>query len=368
MARAHEVAIGADGRDFNRAIKDDIIKPVEEAARSLDDLGDDGAKDLGKLETALKDVQRQSDKAGRDIGNDLDKGFDKASKSVDGFGKNARDELKDSAREGAASFRGELTDVGDVVQEAAANLGPAGIIGGAVVGSILAVATESVTKWNEKIQGIKDATATMWQEAAAEGKAYLDEDAITAEAHRILWDEAYKSDLEAAEKAGVSRSDLAIALATGEGEAFDRVHQAFMTAREQEAQKTQDNYDKYGAASEGAIRLESAEGVQIGKTISVLDEKAKSVDTNKEKAAAASEVTKTLHKDEREQIEKTKQADQRRYEALAEHYGKPIEGSVNLKINADTTSLDAAKRAAEAWARNGLKVAVTGTLSGRTWE
>lgn len=340
------VRIDSETKAFRQGVESGIIAPLEDAEKALDDLGkSNGPADLERdlkraqneteqLADETKKTARQIEDSYRTAGRDIKKGVG------DGL-KDAKDEARQSGREAAASFSGEWDDVGDFVQETVANgLGPAGIAGGALIGAVVATATQSVDAWNDKIQGIQDATAEMWQNAAAEGQKFVDGEAVRAEATRILWDKSYEAQFAAAEKAGVDRADLAVAIATGEGEAYDRVHQQLMDAYDAEGRKVDENYDKYAAAGEGGIQLESSQAQEIARTIDILDAKGQAVDDNKRRAADAADAEKVLQEQTRDQIDRTARAAQERYEGLAATYGKPIQ--TTIKVNVD----DAA-----AWAR-----------------
>ena len=339
MARGYQVGIASETKAFKQGVEKGIIDPLEDAQKELLDLGKNRGPE--QLETDLKGAQkaterladeikqtaRQFEQSSKDAGRDLKKGIGDGLDEV-------KDEARQSGKEAAASFSGEFEDVTDYVQEVVAQgLGPAGIAGAALIGAVAATVTAAVEAWNEKVQGIKDATAEMWQAAAAEGQAFLDGEAIRSEAHRILWDDAFKDEFESAEKYGIKRSDLAIALATGEGEVFDRVHQQFMAAREEEARKTRENYDQYVEDGTAVIELESAEGQQIGRTLDLLGEKARSVDENKKKRQEAAQVETQLEEQQRAQIQRTRDADQKRYEAMAERYSKPIKAKVEVEVD-----------------------------------
>ncbi|MGV2482255.1 UNVERIFIED_CONTAM: hypothetical protein IGO34_36260, partial [Salmonella enterica subsp. enterica serovar Weltevreden] len=47
MARAHEISIAADAKDFDRGIRDGVVKPLEKAEQALEDLAD-AADDAGR--------------------------------------------------------------------------------------------------------------------------------------------------------------------------------------------------------------------------------------------------------------------------------------------------------------------------------
>lgn len=322
-------------RDLLRGTKN-VEDALDDVADSLDDVVRDGDQSLGRLEKSFRDVAREA----RDTGKDIEKGIGDSTRDGAKKAKVGLDDVKDEARqsgaEAAASFSGEFTDGLDFAQEVTANLGPAGIAGGLLIGAVGAVATAAVEAWNEKIQGIKDATASMWQEAAAAGQEFLAQDAINAEASRINWDSAYDEQRRAAEEAGVSRLDLAIALASGEGEVYDRVHRQILQAREEERQAA---VDSITASTDGNVALQDAVATtnsELARTVSVLEEKAKATDENKRRAQEAGDIEKALQEQTRDQINRTADAAQSRYEGLAKLYGKPIKAVVEF----DTRGLD----------------------------
>ena len=313
----------------------DLTKEGDTATdRMADDFREFGRKAEREAD-AVKDAMRQAFKDGRAAVKDS---TDDATKDVKKFGDTAKDELRDSAREGAQSFTGEFSDVQDVLQETVANLGPAGIVGAAAIGAIIATATASVEAWDEKIQGIKDATAEMWSQAAAEGQAYLDQDAIQAEAHRVLWDEAYDAEFKAAQEAGIKKSDLALAIAEGEGEAYDRVHQQLKDQLKERLDFEFQHADKFREMSATEQAEYSRTTQALSGVVQELDAKAKAVENGKQKAQEAQEISNTLHQQERDQIERTNKAAQERYEGLAELYGHPIKAKVEVEV--DTSAWD----------------------------
>jgi len=348
-------------RDLLRGV-DDTERAFDDVADSLDDVVRDGDRATDRLERSFKDVADASRDAGRDIGRNMDDGFDRAKRRADEF----KDEAKQSGKEAAASFSGEFDDVTDYVQEVVAQgLGPAGIAGAAIIGAIGAAATAAVEEWNEKIEGIRDATAEMWAAAAAEGQTFIETEAIRAEAHRILWDKAYEENLRAAEEAGVSRVDFAVAAAQGEGDVFDRVHKQILDAREAEKQAA---IDSMNAGVDGNVAIQDAVtsvNSELARTVTILDEKAKATEENKQKAREAAAVTKQLEEEERAQIQRTRDADQKRYEAMAERYSKPIKAKIEVEVDdsAAWAGLDALRRRAQ----QGITVNVR-PGQGRFWE
>lgn len=341
-----------DARAAESDIQRGLIDPLEDVADALDDIGQ--KRDIDDLESSMRDAQRRTEdakdeirdlrdelnkagRAGKDAGKDIEKGLGDGTRDGAKKAKVSLDDVKDEARqsgtEAAASFSGEFTDGLDFAQEVAANLGPAGIAGGLLIGAVGAVATQAVEEWNEKIQGIKDATAEMWQEAASEGQAFIDGEAVRAETHRIIWDKAYEEQFRAAEEAGVSRAELATALATGEGEVYDRVHRQIMDARAEEQQAA---IDSMNASTDGNVALQDAVAVtntELARTVTVLEEKGRATDENKRKAEDASAADKLQQEKLREQIDRTMDAARERYEGLAKQYGHPIKAKVEFEVD-----------------------------------
>lgn len=337
---------------------------IEDVSDALDDLARDGDGAGEKLEKSFKDLAREARQSGGVVEDSIGKSFKKADRDVQNFGSNARDELRDSAREGAASFDGEISDVGDVLQETAANLGPAGLIGAGLIGALTAVATQSVEAWNEKIQGIKDATAEMWADASAEGQGYIDAEAVRAETARLLWDKSLEEQFRAAQSAGISRAELATALATGEGETYDRVHEAIMAAREEERQAA---LDSMAASTDGNVALQDATAAvnsELARTVTILEEKASATEANKKTAADVAEAEKLQQQELREQIARTRAAAQTRYEEMAKQWANPIKGRVQVDVGVN----DRALRDLEQRAARGLRVNVTALNGGRVWQ
>lgn len=301
---------------------------TDDVSEALDDMAKDGAKAGEKLERSFKDLSSAAQVQGKKAGDNLKKGIGAGFDDV-------KKEAQSSGAEAAASFTGDLNDIPGVLQEVAANLGPAGIAGGAIIGAITGVALASVTAWDEKIRGIKDATASMWEDAAQSGDTFLKGEAIRAEATRILWDDAFKLDFENARAAGVEASDLAIALATGVGETYDKVHEQFMTQKDKEKAK---QAEANSAALQSGARVVdnyNAQEAAVDKTITTLEEKSKATEDGKKKAQEAAAVEKQLQSEIQERVTGTRVA----LEDLARGVYTPT-----VKPVLDRSSVDASLR------------------------
>jgi hypothetical protein len=184
MGKAHEVAIGMDGREFDEGVRRGIIKPLEEAARALDDLGSDGARDVGKLEDALKDAQRETKDLDRSI-DKVDSGtkrsFGKAGDNVGEF----KDEAKQNFSEITSSFDGSMESIGELAQGTLGGLASSlpGIGAAAGIAALgIGAITEELSTTAERSKEIKEGIINDFVEI---GDA-LDKEAVDARVRDIL--------------------------------------------------------------------------------------------------------------------------------------------------------------------------------------
>lgn len=193
MARGYEVEVSADARDFDRSIRRDVIEPVEDA------------------EDALQDLQRQGEKTGKSLGDDISTG---AKQGMD----DVKNEAGQTAREAAASFDGSAESIGDAFQEVAANafggFGPAGAAAGLAAAAGIGLATAA---FNEAQEAAADAK----EEAYAFAFAALDSGKIAAEAsafRKITEDTEKMSEAQKIAKAtGTDLTEVIKTMATGNG-------------------------------------------------------------------------------------------------------------------------------------------------------
>lgn len=180
MGKPFKLSIVSDVRDFLRGTTD-VEDAVDKVADSLDQLSDaggdlgkdvpksvdkmgdsltDAGKDVDKLERKFSDavdtMKRGAKDAGKSIGDDVKKGTDDASEGAEEF----KDEAQSSAREAAASFSGEFDDVGDLIQEIAANafqgFGPAGAAAGMVAAAGIGIIVSQLQSAAEQAAAAKD--------------------------------------------------------------------------------------------------------------------------------------------------------------------------------------------------------------------
>jgi len=209
----------------------------------------------------------------------------------------------------------------------------------------------------------------MWQAAADAGLGYLDAAAIQAQAYEILWDDAYKNDLEVAERHGISRAELAVALATGEGATFEKVTAVLQAEYEKRRAEHIKNIET--VTKSGGISMEQADGesLAIQGTIDTLAAKGQAYQDNKTKAGDAGEVGKILEQEQRDEITKTNDASQARWDAEAARYKAakdrgPVD--VNVNVHVDDSGLTDIERRVEAL--NGRAVTLLVRGEGMSYE
>ncbi|KNC30038.1 hypothetical protein FF38_01809, partial [Lucilia cuprina] len=144
MASVHEIGIAADTRGFDEGVRSGIIKPLEKAEdafkdleRAASDVGRDGARDVSRLEEALQDARKESErteKGLRDVGDTGERGF----KRLGEKGAEVSGELRQNLGETFSSFRGDLEDLPQIAQDTLGGLAGSGALGG--IGGLAATA------------------------------------------------------------------------------------------------------------------------------------------------------------------------------------------------------------------------------------
>ncbi|QEA29708.1 hypothetical protein FGL91_14815 [Microbacterium sp. CBA3102] len=233
MARAHEIAIAADAKQFDQGIRDGVIKPLEKAEDALEDLADaaddagrDSSRSVERLEDALKDAQRETkdlgDKAG-DAGDKARRGMERAEDGVKDF----KEEAQQSARETAASFDGSFESIADLAQEVAANafsgFGPAGAAAGIAVAAGLGVAVDQFNKIDE---ASKEALQSAFDFAYGIGAAFDAADKLRAVEEWTSDQEKFKQVLDLTVGSGWDQVDVIDALVEG-GDKLDQLTRAW---------------------------------------------------------------------------------------------------------------------------------------------
>ncbi len=240
MAKPFKIDLVGDARGFLRAGRD-VADQLEQVADSLDQVATESKAGADTLETkftdAYKTVRTESSKTGKAIGDDIHDGTRKAAEGVDDF----KGEAKSSAKEAAASFSGEFSDVGDLIQEVLANafegFGPAGLAAGAAAAAGIGLLIKGLQDAADAAAATKQATIDLAGELAdvkgnpaaldwaAKLRTQLSEIVDTKEWWEF-WQDQPKTRLEqwskAAKQYGLSIADMARS-STGDMGALERV-------------------------------------------------------------------------------------------------------------------------------------------------
>jgi hypothetical protein len=281
MARVHEIGVGAETRAFEDGIKTGVIRPVEDAVKAFEKLGDsvekpdysnilsdlegdlrdvgsaadragrDGERGIDKLEDALRDAQRESEKLDRkldDVGTGGRRGMDRVKEGASEL----QSEIGQNLGETVSSFRGNLSDLGQVGQDTlgglaatVSSMGPAGLVGAFALaaGALgLGAVTAGLQDAEERQERLKEQAGEWAQAYVDAGSSVLNTSQIVSKGQELLvekGDDVRKN----AELWGVGVATAAAAMA-GSQTAIDQVSDSL--GRQEEALKANaagaDNY------------------------------------------------------------------------------------------------------------------------------
>ncbi|WP_157553777.1 hypothetical protein [Microbacterium hominis] len=242
MASVHEIGIAADTRGFDEGVRSGIIKPLEKAEdafkdmeRAATDAGRDGSRSVGTLEDALRDAQRQSERL-EDSLNDVGDGGRRGMEHIRGGAQELQQEIGSNLGEAVSSFRGDMSDLGQVGQDTfgglaatVAGLGPGGLIGAlalAAGAAGLGLVTAGLQDAEERQERLAESAAE-WAKAYQEaGTTILNASQIVARGQDIFGDpEKYKEAETNAKNWGVELS-TAVAAMAGSDSAISAVNDA----------------------------------------------------------------------------------------------------------------------------------------------
>lgn len=340
---------------------------VEDVSEELDDMAREGKQAGEKLERSFKDLAKTADTTGSKVGTGLDDGFRKAEGGVEDF----RSEAAGTMRETAASISSVEDGLG-AVQEIAANafvgFGPVGAGAGLVAALGFGLLLENLNKQNEAIAAQKQYYADAYQSAAEEGRKYLDVQTILREANDIMFNadrvDEYNRAVKDAEALGLSINDILLARAGDE-----KSLQAILDVTKQKQEEAGEAVLQAGEDSATGIDLMAS--AEVGRLSRIEREYTGLVELHAEnasKAASAQSILDQLSQQERDQIQRTKDASQARFDALAQSIAKvPASKTVDVKLRVDQHEVDNYWNTLQQRARTGITVNVR-PGQGRLWE
>lgn len=358
---ALSVDIGANTRAAQAGVRD-LSKALDATADSLDDIARDGDRAGDQLERSFRDMVADSSRASGSIARDHEAAAKDVARAYDRAGDDgaaAFDKVKGGAGElqselgqnlgsAVSTVRGDLTELGQVGQDTLGGLaatlasaGPAGIVGAAAVaaGAVgLGLVTAELEAQKEQAEELRNRLSGAYSEAATEGRDYLSVQQLIAEASDLMFNperaEEYKRIREDARRLGLDEVTV-IDANTGSLEAqeqvLDRINQLI------EEQNAKPRQDGFMGTAEWDEEMSQLEGVRDRWTAAndVAEQYAENARTAAEQAAQR-------HQKERDQIKRTADAAQQRYEGLAELYGKPV--TQKVRVDVDSSALDTFRR------------------------
>lgn len=247
-------------RDLLRGTKS-VEDSFDDVADSLDDVARDGDQSLGRLERSFRDVVRdaeKTDKAIEKIGDSGGKGFGKAKAAAGEF----KQEAIANVSEVTSSFSGSMSSIGDLAQGTLGGLATSGIPAVGAAAAVAAVGvgliTAEINKQAEDAKKLRDRLAGAYQEAAEQGRAYLDVSQLVGEANDLMFNadraEEYKK-LKQDAKTLLLDESLLIRANAGDLEAQAIVEREINGYLESRASKVAGQYGTYTNLSKAAQEL-----------------------------------------------------------------------------------------------------------------
>jgi hypothetical protein len=345
----------------------DLARDAQGAGRkvetALEDAGDstskldDGLKDSGaaaerfedKAKKALKAMSAAADKEGGKVAKETKAGFDKGGESVETF----KDEAKSNLSEVASSFSGDMDSAVDLIQGTlgglVADLGPAGLVGGAVAALAIGLAKAAADGEAERINRIGEAAAGLSAEIQAVGGdlTKVDFDGRMREWGNAiqdtrewweLWQDSAKTGAglieEQAKAAGLGFKDM-FKGAAGSGEDAEAALKQIDTLLGDLNGQLETHTDEWGRTFTTGTPEVEARISALGKLRTRVQENA---DVNKE-AARTAELMKDADIDTAESAEALKEATQKANDELLKKAGL-MNDAASAAIGADEADLN----------------------------
>lgn len=366
-----EIPIASETKAFAQGMETGVIRPIEDAEKALTELGRNRGPD--QLERALedaqdetKDLRRETQRTADGIEDDYRRAYRRAKSEADtglggmkGAAQEVTQEVGQNLGEAVSSVRGNLSDLGQVGQDTLGGLaatlastGPAGIAGAAALaaGAVgLGLVTAELTNQQEAAERLRERLAGAYREAAEEGRNYINAAQIAAEANDLLFNperaDEYKQLREDAKTLALDESVL---IAASTGSLSDNL---VVQERIKAVLESQDSY--YTTIKDG-IELMRPEIEGLRDRWAATSEQSREY---ADRVRELDEITSQLHSNERDQIQRTRDADQARYEAMAALYSRPI----SVPFVPDDSAI-------HDWQPPRKNVVVNATVGRVTWE
>lgn len=349
MAKAYTLNIAADTRAVKSAVDKGLIEPMEDALDVLEDIG--RSRDLDKLERGVEDAQDETKKLSREF-SDLAtqikstgrKGKTDLADPLSDDLREVGDEAKSNAAEMFSSFDGSFDSIADAAQGTLGGLvGSLGGVGGAAVAAAgaagLGLVFAELQKQEESAKRLKEYLGEAYRSAVEEGRKYIDQAAILQEIQDIQWNPERVGEYEEAQRdaltTGISLGTV-LAARAGDQEALNEVIAVTREKWGEVKGEIDDTAITSRITSQSIVSQLGREAESLGDVASRYEGIREEVDKNVAKAEESAAIIAELSSQERQQIQRTRDADQARYEAAARSRGALAASPVVVPVEFST--------------------------------
>lgn len=323
----------------------DVEQALSDIESTLEDMARDGDKSVDKMSRGFRDLARDADRSAdkiernykqayRDVkrsADDLSTGGSKGFRKLGDAGEEVSGELRQNLGETFSSFRGDLEDLPQIAQDTLGGLAGSGALGGiaglaatAAGAAGLGLIVASLEQQNEEAEKLKQRLSDAYTTAIEAGRDYIDEAQVIAELQSLMFDTdragEYNTLLEDQKRLGLDIEVLAGAN-IGRAEDLRDIQERVNTVLE-------DQSSYYTTQKDGIERLDLGVAQMRDRWQSVQTE----TQNQQDKVAELESAEKRLNESAREQINRTADAAQKRYEALARE-------PVKIKVEVDDSNV-----------------------------
>ncbi len=384
MAKAYTLNIAADTRAVKSAVDKGLIEPLDDALDILDDIGRN--RDLDKLERGVEDAQDETKKLSREF-SDLAtqikstgrKGKTDLADPLSDDLREVGDEAKSNAAEMFSSFDGSFDSIADAAQGTLGGLvGSLGGVGGAAIAAAgaagLGLVFAELQKQEESAKRLKEYLGEAYRSAVEEGRKYIDQATILQEIQDIQWNPERVGEYEEAQRdaltTGISLGTV-LAARAGDQEALNEVIAVTREKWGEVKGEIDDTAITSKITSQSIVSQLGREAEGLGDVASRYEGIRDEVDKNMQKAEESAAIVAELSAKERAQIQRTRDADQARYEAAAQSRGalasappvvvpvrfqEPDAAAVHRNLQRKLTGIGPVRVDAAVYTRNGTPV------------
>lgn len=308
---------------------DEVTRGADRMADGLDDV-DEKLDDLGKTgEEAGKTTAEGLEDADRGL-SDMGDSADDTSGRLDALGDIGKQALEGDVGEAAISATSLLSAFGG-----------AGVLAGTIAAGGISLVTSALEEQEKKAEEVRQRLVGMYKDAAEQGRAFIDQAAVDASVLELLFGtkEERQTLMDEAAQIGVDFQTYVRAQAGD----YESLQFAIEQAEEAE-RKRQALFGGGGGNAEGAVYDDTLAKIQEVKT--ELQGIAGEHELNQQAAQDYLDFQDQSATEQREQIQRTSDADQARYEAAAANIAKLKGEKVVVPVTVNTTQ---ATKDLEAW-------------------